>query len=203
MKSKRTPIPKATSEAVLKEYRHKCALCGRHEPHLHHIDQDPSNNTISNLLPLCPNCHLQDTHNPTSPPDESKLLLFRKYKDPLILDSRFHPIFTRSRFLYDPHSGEKPHRFKYYCNELLDFIVELKMGPFYRKKIADHIGWRFSRYATHLQEQGKNTTKDMVLASPELMIQAQLFCAERVEPLLVELLRYQDWSLTFSAPRQA
>jgi len=66
MPKKRLSIPKAISEQVLKEYRHKCAVCGRHDPQLHHIDEDPSNNDPANLMPLCPNCHIQDIHAPTT-----------------------------------------------------------------------------------------------------------------------------------------
>ena len=67
MTKKRISIPKTVAEEVLKEYRHKCAMCGRHEPQLHHIDEDPGNNDPVNLIPLCPNCHLQDIHAPTAP----------------------------------------------------------------------------------------------------------------------------------------
>lgn len=57
---KRTSIPKAVQEKVLKEYAHKCSVCGAPHPQLHHIDEDPSNHSPHNLLPLCPNCHLTD-----------------------------------------------------------------------------------------------------------------------------------------------
>jgi 5-methylcytosine-specific restriction endonuclease McrA len=101
MAKKRVSIPRQVADAVLKEYRHKCAVCGRHSPQLHHLDEDPTNNDPKNLLPLCPSCHLQDIHDPTSPPELRKLRLFRIHKDPLILDPRFHPIYRRMGFLYD------------------------------------------------------------------------------------------------------
>jgi NAD-dependent SIR2 family protein deacetylase len=137
MPKKRISIPKAVSETVLKEYRHKCAMCGRHTPQLHHIDEDTTNNTEQNLIPLCPNCHLQDAHDPTRPPDPAKLRLFRKYKDPLILDPRFHPIFIRAQFLYGEALRNREHRFRNRANELLDFVAELSMGTFYRKKNSE------------------------------------------------------------------
>src|SRR5262245_60806519 len=98
-KKKRPAVSKAVSEQVLREYRHKCAVCGRHEPQLHHIDEDPTNNEPANLIPLCPNCHLQDIHAPTIPFETQKMRLFRQCKDPFILDARFDPIWTRVRFL--------------------------------------------------------------------------------------------------------
>lgn len=115
-------IPKNIKETVLKEYRHKCAICGRADPHLHHIDENTQNNSSDNLLPLCPNCHLQDIHDPTSQPDPGKLYLFRKYKDPLIIDPRFHPIYKRSRFLHDEEIRSDSRKFSFYAHELLNFI---------------------------------------------------------------------------------
>src|SRR6478752_4597057 len=99
MSKTRPSIPKGVSDAVLKEYRHLCSMCGKTGPHLHHIDENPTNNVAENLLPLCPNCHLQDVHDPTAPLDSLKLALFRRCKDPFILDHRFHPIWKRLKFL--------------------------------------------------------------------------------------------------------
>ena len=45
----RENIPKKTKEALLDEYDHRCAICGGDRPHVHHIDENPSNNEI-----LCP-----------------------------------------------------------------------------------------------------------------------------------------------------
>lgn len=194
MSKQRVSIPKAVSEAVLKEYRHKCAMCGRHTPQLHHIDQNPSNNNDQNLIPLCPNCHLQDIHDPTRPPDPAKLRLFRRYKDPLILDARFHPIFMRAQFLYDEALRSRQHRFKDFANELLDFVGELSMGAFYRKKILSHLNYVYSHYAVKLQDDGQPTDKKAVAASPELRTAAHQLCTESIEALIVELLRYQDWT---------
>ena len=42
-------------------YLHKCAVCGWDEDEdvldVHHIDEDRSNNSVDNLIILCPNCH--------------------------------------------------------------------------------------------------------------------------------------------------
>ena len=57
VKKTRKSIPRKTREAVMGLFLHKCAFCGREKPQLHHIDENPSNNEETNLLPLCPNCH--------------------------------------------------------------------------------------------------------------------------------------------------
>jgi|GEM_PF-1141792 Predicted restriction endonuclease len=93
---------------VLDEYDNCCSVCGRSGNglrgrglHCHHIDEDTENNDPMNLLPLCPNCHLMDTHNPTRFIEAEILRLFRQYKDPAILTPQFRPIFKRMRFLDD------------------------------------------------------------------------------------------------------
>jgi 5-methylcytosine-specific restriction endonuclease McrA len=42
-----------------------CEACGETEKrlHVHHIDHDPFNNDLSNLITLCPSCH-QRSHSP-------------------------------------------------------------------------------------------------------------------------------------------
>jgi 5-methylcytosine-specific restriction endonuclease McrA len=90
-KPNRVTIPRATCDALLREFHHRCAICGGDRPHIHHIDEDPSHNDLSNLLPLCPNCHLQDQHDPTAPMNRDKLQLFRAHRDPMILHERFIP----------------------------------------------------------------------------------------------------------------
>jgi 5-methylcytosine-specific restriction endonuclease McrA len=79
MPKDRPAIPKAVRESVLSEFNHRCAVCGEDKPQVHHIDEDPSNNDPMNLIPLCPNCHLIDQHNPTVPINARRLRLFRRY----------------------------------------------------------------------------------------------------------------------------
>ena len=47
-------------------YEHKCVVCGYDEEErileVHHIDEDRSNNDVSNLCILCPNCHRKVTY---------------------------------------------------------------------------------------------------------------------------------------------
>ena len=86
---KRALMPKKLKDDLLDEYDHRCAVCGGDRPHIHHIDEDATNNKLDNLLPLCPNCHLRDQNNPTRKIDIPKLRIFRKYKDPAILKPQF------------------------------------------------------------------------------------------------------------------
>jgi hypothetical protein len=192
-KKKRISIPKYIAEAVLKEYRFKCAICGRTNPQLHHLDEDPSNNDPQNLLPLCPNCHLQDTHDPTSPPAPLKLRLFRLHKDPLVLDPRFHPIFLRIAFLHE--KDLRPNLFKYRANELLSFISELKMGTFYRKKILDYLNNFIELFILKYEEDGKSITKPDVQTDQSLRTLAYEFRKQEIERLVIEQLRYQGWAI--------
>src|SRR5256885_12038233 len=99
MAKTRIAIPRDMRDKVLKEFHHKCAICGEADPQLHHIDENPSNNDQMNLIPLCPKCHLSDQHNPTKSIETDKLRLFRQFKDLAILKPQFHPLFIRLRFL--------------------------------------------------------------------------------------------------------
>ena len=46
---------------AFRNYEHKCAVCGYAEDadllEVHHIDENRSNNKLSNLIILCPLCH--------------------------------------------------------------------------------------------------------------------------------------------------
>ena len=43
------------------KYEHKCAVCGWNEDEdvleVHHIDENRNNNSVNNLIILCPTCH--------------------------------------------------------------------------------------------------------------------------------------------------
>src|SRR5215831_14957625 len=99
MKKQRPVIPQRVRAAVMREFNHLCALCGAVNPQLHHINEDPSDNDPGNLVPLCANHHITDQHNPTARVDPTKLRLFRKHKDPVILGPQFEPLFRRFRFV--------------------------------------------------------------------------------------------------------
>jgi hypothetical protein len=137
----REPIPKKIKDAVFDEYNHRCAICGGDRPHLHHIDEDATNNSINNILPLCPNCHLRDQHHPTRRVEISKLRLFREYKDPAILKPQFDPLYKRQLFLDSVEiNKEETNLLESYAKELIEFVASLEMGSFYSKRIHELIG---------------------------------------------------------------
>jgi hypothetical protein len=163
----RKKTPKSIREAVLGEYNHRCAVCGGDRPQIHHIDEDHSNNDPLNLLPLCPNCHLTDQHNPTAKIPIGILKLFRKYKDPAILTPQFQPLFNRMPWLCRPKTRvDSP------PGTILDrsredfrrFINCLNMGNYYGREID-------------------NAMDSSASAGPE-----------KAEQLTIEMLRYQEWT---------
>ena len=56
-KQKRVKIPGDIQSRLLLANRHACCVCQKPKVHIHHIDEDPSNNHISNLAILCVDCH--------------------------------------------------------------------------------------------------------------------------------------------------
>ena len=199
MAKNRVRPPARIRDSVLKEFNHRCAMCGLDRPQIHHIDENPDNNDPYNLLPLCPNCHLRDQHNPTAQLDRGKLRLFRQYKDPLILSPQFHPLWQRFRFLYSIHEDTWSSTMESHVNELVEFVRALNMGGF---------------YATRLQMLLVDPARAMLIAfrEPDGVVAGNrekmrrehiaklLGNREAAENLLVELLRYQKWP---NAPRSA
>ena len=191
----REAIPKKLKDALLDEYDHRCAVCGGDRPHVHHIDEDASHNTLENLLPLCPNCHLRDQHNPTRKIDIPKLQLFRQYKDPAILKPQFHPIYLRQRFLDSVAPGEDSvSDLESQANELIEFIQALEMGGFYGKRLTELVGPLRRAFIMslgpgpdpHYERQRRAANSDYRDKLIENRVPAQ--------SLLVELLRYQGWA---------
>ena len=191
----RAAIPKKLKDALLDEYDHRCAVCGGDRPHVHHINEDPSHNTLENLLPLCPNCHLRDQHNPTRKVDIPKLQLFRQYKDPAILKPQFHPIYLRQRYLDGVTPGEEPVTdLESHAKELIEFIEALEMGDFYGKRLAELVAPLRRAFIMslgsgpdpHYDRQRRSANSDYRDKLIENRVAAQ--------SLLVELLRYQGWA---------
>ena len=193
MTKKRVVIPAKVRKAVLSEFNHRCAICGTDKPHLHHIDEDPSNNDPMNLLPLCPNCHLSDHHNPTAHLDPEKLRLFRTYKDPTILIPEFEPLFRRLHFLDRIEDNSEVEELEARINELCAFVYALEMGSFYGKLIEN------------LTERPKiipivgPSIPDIDYAIRVMIHQGDYReqlrkVRNRVYDLVVELLRYQKWA---------
>ena len=189
----REAIPKVVRDKVLNEYSHRCAICGCDRPHIHHIDEDSSNNEVSNLLPLCPNCHLTDQHNPTRKVEVPKLKLFRSYKDPAILKPQFHPIYQRMSFLNSIEAGaENTNAYELDSKELIAFIAMFEMGGFYSEKIKSLIeappviligfGGR--------TEESESESRKYHSGYRNKLISNR----EHVIKLIIALLRYQGWA---------
>jgi len=191
----RESIPKKVRDSLLDEYNHRCAVCGGDRPHVHHIDETPSNNELQNLLPLCPNCHLRDQHNPTRKIDIPKLRLFRKYKDPSILKPQFHPIYTRQLFLDEVQPGPAAvHDLVSKAAELLELVQALEMGSFYGKRLGELISPLRRVFVMSLtggpDPEYERQTRESNHAYRELLITNR----DASRALLIEQLRYQAWA---------
>lgn len=190
--SRRIAVPKAIRERVLGEFYHRCAICSGDRPQIHHIDEDPANNDVLNLLPLCPNCHLRDQHDPTTPLDYDKLRLFRKYRDPMILDEKFHPLWLRCRFLLDV-DNHPLEDLKTRSEELFNFAGALEMGAFYAHALR-----RLLEPPTHPRvwalhtpnEEFQQWEREDTAEYRKMLNKNQ----EQALALVVEMLRYQNWS---------
>lgn len=188
MAKSRISISKEIKEKVLKEFNHRCAICGSDNPHLHHIDENPANNEIENLIPLCPNHHLGDQHNPTSAIPFFKMKLFREYKDPTILSSKFHPLYERIEYL---NNIEKTTHNELTAKslELVEFILFLNMGGFYQERIRKLV--RFAEVVALTYDSEREDLEYKIRYKNSLINNRK-----RVFELVVELLRYQDWIIT-------
>lgn len=59
MAKTRIPIPEALRLDIIAKCNNRCCICQTPFIVIHHTDEDPSNNDLDNLAPLCPNCHSQ------------------------------------------------------------------------------------------------------------------------------------------------
>ena len=197
MGKERQRIPRQVRDEVEREFNHRCAVCGADRPQLHHIDKNPVNNDPKNLIPLCPNCHLTDQHNPTEGLDPGILRLFRLYKDPAILTPQFHPLYMRLRFLEGISNDSDAKRLWGQALELVDFVAALNMGAFYAKEMNKLVRMppgggcldmgdpeSERRYRLAQQERAKKYLEQLRGARDRLYV------------LAVELLRYQEWKLS-------
>jgi hypothetical protein len=69
LRKPRKSIPAKTKAILQKEIKSMCPICTNEDVehfHIHHIDENPINNELSNLLMLCPNCHSKITKNDIS-----------------------------------------------------------------------------------------------------------------------------------------
>ena len=179
----------SANERVLKEFNHLCAICGAVKPQVHHIDENPANNEPLNLLPLCPNHHLSDAHDPTRPIDPLLLLLFRQHKDPLILSSRFEPIFRRFTPMLLVSDDEDLGDLYRNIRDLADFVRHLKMGKYYAN-IIDRLIHDIEELAHDPIHEDNLMFGGMVDGAIVKIIRQE---TPKLVRLLVEQIRYQDW----------
>ncbi len=197
MAKKRIDVPRKTRDDVMREFHHRCAICGIHDPQLHHIDEDPTNNVPENLLPLCPNCHHLDHHDPTSPVDPRKLQLFRRYKDPLILSPQFEPLFGRFEFLLDLDEADFDKKVaREQADELVQFVSELEMGSFYGKKMKRLVKEPISMPGFMSLDTPDDVLRRWAEEGRKKYFNQLTVAVEQVLELAVELLRYQPWTWT-------
>lgn len=202
MAKKRTAVPGSTRDLVLREYNHRCAMCGGDRPQIHHIDGDPTNHESLNLLPLCPNCHLTDQHDPSAEADPAKLQLFRRYKDPAIMAPQFEPLFRRLTFLLSVDNAKDMDAVSQAADELVEFVRALEMGSFYAERIAKLIKEpvRFNVWTPNTPEEEYRSDRAKHL---EKYRQALIGGRNEVYRLGVEMLRYQSWSSKTPFPKGA
>jgi len=60
-KKERVSLTSSQKEVIIRKYNGRCAICGERYKgygfHFHHIDGDPSNTTLRNIVFLCSKCH--------------------------------------------------------------------------------------------------------------------------------------------------
>jgi hypothetical protein len=160
--------------SVLEEFSYLCAICGQRRPHIHHIDGYNSNDDAMNLIPLCPNHHLTDSHDPTRPLPPELLTLLRKYRDPFILHPRFFPIYARLSAFYNKQA--KFSDLAQTAEDIVAFLRPFSMGQYYSEAINNVFTVFFS------------------IESEDILDVRYAAVLARAEELLVEMLRYQGWS---------
>ena len=68
----RKAVSAPISKKLFQEAANQCSFCGFPDVtvlQIHHIDETPDNNDLSNLLLVCANCHAKITHGEISPSD--------------------------------------------------------------------------------------------------------------------------------------
>lgn len=59
-KKQRVPIPESVKIKVFERAGHRCQICiSETDLRIHHIDKNPSNNSMNNLIVLCPTHHAE------------------------------------------------------------------------------------------------------------------------------------------------
>jgi len=68
----RKAVPALTGKKLFQEADNRCPFCSVSDVavlEIHHLDEDPSNNQLGNLIVVCANCHAKITHGEISPSD--------------------------------------------------------------------------------------------------------------------------------------
>lgn len=194
MPKKREQIPKPVKDAVLKEFNHRCAVCGTDRPQLHHIDEDPSNNEVQNLIPLCPNCHLVDQHDASNTIPREKLAFFRRYKHRNILEPQFNPVFRRLAFLYSIQDSDDTSILNANAIELIDLIMNLEMGQFFGSRLKKLLNIPSGGFITVSGDPASEAQRAAFFRKRSWNYREQLRrVAPEVEALIIEMLDYQTW----------
>ena len=185
---------------ILKEFRYLCAMCGKPEPHIRHIDNINSNNSDENLLPLCPNHHLLDAHSPTKRLPPAKLALFRKHRDPTIFLPQFQALFLRMEFLLTTEALKLEHpQLKSATTDLIEFVSHLGMGQYYSQKLHKLIGWVEPCHSVYNspEEHLSHFQRDIQKLETTMAAYPKRIEANRLTSidLLIECLRFQNWTV--------
>lgn len=89
----RSKIPSLLQKQVFQEAASCCAFCNQAEVaalEIHHIDEQPSNNTLENLLLVCSTCHSKITYGVISEADvrmQKRIIQFQAKGNGIIPDS--------------------------------------------------------------------------------------------------------------------
>lgn len=193
MSKARVAVPRNIKDQVFKEFSHKCAICGAGNPQIHHMNEDPSDNDPDNLIPLCPNHHLTDQHNPTGRLPFHQLKLFRQYKDPTILEPEFQPLYKRLVFLFDINDASQINEVEEHSRQLAKFVSFLEMGKFYSDEIQKLIGPFMRVLFDGSPSDGK---------SEAAIIRNVIANRQKTLELIMELLRYQKWAAKKERPEE-
>ncbi len=185
-------------EAVLREFSSLCAICEGPDPHLHHIDENPTHNDALNLIPLCANCHLSGQHHETRRIHPGILRLFRRWKVPGMLSPQFQSLWARVEPLYDQDSNFRDMRDS--LGDLIDFCKTLSQGEYFASQVGrlipSRIGFGYlslspepehvlrAREREEAQRRAKEDAEDR---------ETLLGNREEVERLIAELVQFQGW----------
>lgn len=180
--------------AVLKEYGNLCAVCRLEGPEVHHIDENPANHEINNLIPLCPNFHRITQHSPYKRIEPSRLRLFRIFKEPKILLPQFKPIFTRMTFFENITKDSDAAILSKNANDLIEYVLSLEMGGYFSKKLSELIKKR----VPFLQSDGSPASLSLLRAQKKKDDDAYIVtltnAKDKVYGFLIEQLQSQQWN---------